>query len=299
MIYWTKDFPRSRQPQGLLRLLRAQYRYFDTPKFRLRSGLRPRLSWNLGYQSQLADFRDTYKDQPCVLVAGGSSLDTFDFSQIASYPIITCNGAYKILNDSGIVPQFFCMEDIEQVEKRQDEWPHIKAEVKLAGLHNSYAIPSDRQTLFFYTSRHGKGDYFWTDEPRPFSRDFASIVYLGGSIVYVMLQLAYHLGCNPVYIIGLDHTYKAIIQELGIQTVNHTNRHLKVTEQNIHTISKLHPKGGYFSPGDLIALPFVDEQERCFAIAHEIFREKNREIWNATSGSKLDVFPFREIPARR
>jgi hypothetical protein len=300
MIQWTKDFPRSEQPLALWRLLKAHYCYFDQPKFSFRFSFRkffrPHLSWKLGYQSKLALMRDSYKNQPCVVVAGGASLSSCNFAQISKYPVIACNGSYKILNEHGIVPKFFCMEDREQVEKRRREWPAIKAEVKFTSLDNSYAIKPDGQTLFFCSSRHSHGDYFWSDEPRPFSRDFALVVYLGGTIVYVMLQLAYHLGCNPVYIAGLDHTYKCIIQELGIGRITHENRYLSVTEKNIHIIEKLHPNKGYFKTGELIALPFVDEQERSFAIARDVFQNANRSIINATPDSQLDVFPFGQIP---
>jgi len=221
MIFWTKNFPRNEQLLALWRYNQSHKRFFDRPYFRFQKNLRPKLKWKSGYRRVLALLKDSLKDKPCIIAGAGPSLAEHDFALVNLYPVITCNGAYKVFNQHGITPDYFLMEDIDQVEKRRREWPKIQAQLKLAALHNSYAIKPDKNTVFFNTSRHIEGVYFWEDEPRPFSRDFASIAYLGGTIVYLMLQLAYHLGCNPVYIIGLDHTYKFVIEELGIKEINH------------------------------------------------------------------------------
>jgi hypothetical protein len=47
-------------------------------------------------------------------------------------------------------------------------------------------------------------DFERRPEGRPFSVDLRDGAYWGATVAYLMLQIAYHIGANPVYLIGMD-----------------------------------------------------------------------------------------------
>lgn len=116
-----------------------------------------------------------------------------------------------------------------------------------------------------------------------FSRDFADIVYLGSTVTYLCLQLAYHLGCDPVYIIGVDHNYGRLPELFPPGKIT-------ITEENIYLIQGLHFRNNYYKIGDQIGVPHIAYQEAAYGKAREEFEAAGRKIYNAGIDSKLDVF---------
>ena len=156
----------------------------------------------------------------------------------------------------------------------------------MAAIYNSYALSSASDWLFFNCPRHSNDNYYFkVDEIYPqFSPDFASIVHLGGSVTYIMLQLAYFLGCDPVYLVGLDHCYGKLSELLPPGKI-------RITPENIDIVRQCHVDPDYYKIGDLIGVPWVAKQELAFSKALEVFNENGRTLLNASRNSKLDVIP--------
>ena len=174
-------------------------------------------------------------------------------------------------------------EDIEQTELRRKDIFGVKGPLKMAAIYNGYAFPADEKTWFFNAPRMRNQLYYWTDIYPQFSTDFASVVHLGGSIVHIMLQWAYHLGCDPVYIVGLDHDYGELPKLFPPGKV-------EITEENIHLVRGLHFDNQYYNVGDQIGVPFVEKQEQAYALAREVFERDGRQVYNASAHTCLDVF---------
>lgn len=282
MIAWTKQFPWHEKPVGYWRLLKARHRYFD------RIGLihkddKLRLGHVPGYQSRIAALRDKFKGRRCFVIANGPSLKDTDCKRLKKEITIGCNGIYKQFPEWGFHTNYLLFEDIEQLELRRHDVGKVKGPVKMAAIYNAYAFPADDKTLFFNAARMRGQKYYWTDLYPQFSTDFATIVHLGGTVTHIMLQLAYHLGCDPVYIIGLDHDYGELPNLFPPGKIT-------ITKENIHLVQGLHFSDKYYTVGDQIGVPFVKEQETAYEKAKQTLEDSGRRVFNASTHTKLAVF---------
>lgn len=283
MIAWTPNFPKRERLVGYFRLLKARHRFYDTVRLRFGPGLRPEFNLVPGYQARLALWRDKQKGRRCFIIANGPSLKDTKIHLLKKELTMGCNGIYKAFPRWGFHTSYLMFEDIEQTELRRKEISSVKGPMKMAALYNAYAFPADERTLFFNSPRMRSQLYYWESLYPQFSTDFAAIAHLGGSVTFIMLQFAYHLGCNPVYIVGLDHDYGELPKLFPPGKIT-------VTDENIELIRGLHFSDKYYRIGDQIGVPFVEKQEQAYAVAREAFERDNRRVYNASIHTKLDVF---------
>jgi len=111
-----------------------------------------------------------------------------------------------------------------------------------------------------------------------FSDDITKGAYGGATITFDNLQLAAHLGLNPIYIIGCDHYYA------GESDIVHDHA-VRVGEQSNHFIS------GYRRPGEKVNPAPIDKMNDAYSRAQTFAEERGLEIYNATRGGHLEAFP--------
>lgn len=287
MIAWSTGLvPKWKQVLYQFRIAQAQLSYFDHAGFkRGRLGL-PRPAIKQGYQSRLSALRNKYREQPCTVICNGPSLADVDPSLIRKTVSIGCNGIYKNFEKWGFATDFLLFEDIDQFEIRAPDLKIVKGPQKMAAIYNAYALSDRKDWLFFNAPRCSRNGYYWSeDDAYPqFSEDFASVVHLGGTVTYIMLQLAFHLGCNPVYIVGLDHNYGKLPELFPPGLI-------LITEENYELVRQCHFDPEYYSVGDVIGVPWVAKQELAFAKALQVYVENGRQLFNASERSKLKIIP--------
>ncbi len=280
MIARTKAFPNSSWPLGYLRLLRARMCYEEYYGLTRRGIFRKKP----GFQDRIAALRDKHAGKRCFVIGNGPSLREMDLSPLRDEITIGSNGIYKHFGTLGFSTTYLTFEDIEQTEIRGPDLKNIKGPTKLAAIYNAYAIPHDRRTLYFNAPRARYHGYYWEDSLYPqFSRDFASVVHLGGSITYISLQLAYHLGCNEIYLIGVDHNYGKLPELFPPGKIT-------ITAENLPLVEECHFSKGYYKIGDQIGVPYSKKQEEAYLLAKTEFERIGRVVINAGVNSKLDIF---------
>jgi hypothetical protein len=285
MLAWKRANPLTTAVYQF-RVAKAQYKYFDHigliwPRRRIA----PRLGRKRGYQSQLSSLKDKHSNKPAVIICNGPSLNQTPLDFMSSMISIGCNGIYKNFDRWGFHTDYLMFEDIDQFELRAPDMPKVKGPMKLTAIYNAYCLRDARDFLFFNAPRRG-GDwryYFHSSLFPQFSRDFSSIVHLGSTITYIMLQFAYHLGCNPVYIVGLDHDYA------GLSSDSH--RVLKITGENYADIQRCHNVPDYYRVGDVMPLPRYDLMELAYSQALKEYELAGRTLLNASAQTKLTVLP--------
>lgn len=275
-IVWTKNFPKSERFMGYLRLLLARYRYHNRIVM-TRRGLREAP----GYKAAIKSWRNKYKGRRCFVIGNGPSLNKMDLAPLKNEITIGCNAIYKNFAQWGWHTDYLLFEDIEQTELRRKDIPGVQGPVKLLGLHNAYAIRPDENTFFMNVRNL---DAAFMDEQFPqFSEDFGHIVHLASTVTYIGLQLAWHLGCDPVYLIGVDHNY-------GELPRLYPPCKITITEDNYDLVRGIHVQKDYYKIGDVIGVPPVDYMEAGYRKAREAFEEDGRRVFNAGLDSKLEVF---------
>ena len=107
-------------------------------------------------------------------------------------------------------------------------------------------------------------------------------MFWGGTVVYMNLQLAAHMGCNPIYLTGMDLTYSipdsADIKGGIITSTENDPNHFDPT---------------YFGAGKRWHLPHTDVMQRCLVHAYRSLRQKGFDVYNLTEGGNLLEVPRR------
>jgi 6-hydroxymethylpterin diphosphokinase MptE-like len=281
MIVWKQAFPKYKRPLGYLRLLKARRHFYDTISIKFGLPLGLKFTINSGYQRSMWRWHNRYKGQRCFVIGNGPSLAEMDISQLKDEITIGSNGIYKKFPEWRFSTNYLLFEDIEQTELRGPQIHTIKKTIKLAAIHNAYAFKADKNT-FFFNARLGTRHY-WDHIAPMFSTNFADIVYLGSTVTTIGLQLAFYLGCDPVYIIGVDHDYGELPKLFPPGKIT-------VTKDNYHLVQQCHFDNDYYKIGDKIGVPNIKLQNEAYTEAKRIFESNKRNIINAGVCSKLNIF---------
>ena len=282
MIVWTPQFSPHKRLVGYLRLMLARHRYFDHFAIRHNGGLQFEIAKVRGYRYCLRRLYNRYRGRRCFLIGNGPSLKKMALERLKDEVTIGVNAIYKHFPQMGFTTNFLLFEDVEQTELRAHEIPRIKGPVKILSLYNAYAIKSPGPDMLFANVR-GADKIYWEEEAPMFSTDFAHIVYLGANVCYLGLQLAYYLGCNPVYLIGVDHSMKELRRHFPPGK-------MRITAENYELIKRYHFSDNYYRIGDLIGIPHFELQEQAFGKARDVYEDNGRRVYNAGVDSLLDVF---------
>ncbi|MFY0592614.1 6-hydroxymethylpterin diphosphokinase MptE-like protein [Roseivirga sp.] len=253
-------------------------------------GIKPKMSLVGGDQWKLAKMKNKYSDKSrCFLVANGPSLNNYDLSFLKDEISIGCNGVYKSFDRLGFRTNYLIIEDTSQFEIRASELEQVKDTIKMTALYNSYAIKKPSDWIFFHSPRSRNREYYFYSNSFPqFSRDFAAVAHLGSTVTYIMIQWAYHLGFEKVYLLGLDHNYGKLCELFP-------PGRLEVTKENYHLVQQCHFDKDYWKIGDRIGVPKLDIMERAYSLANEVFNAEGKEIVNLNLDSGLSVFRKMDI----
>lgn len=281
MIVWSKRFPKWKYPLGYLRLLRARQLYWERPGFGRRADGSIGFKKIPGHVNRLADLWMRHKGKRCFIIGNGPSLQKMDLSPLKDEITIGFNGIYKAFPEWGWHTDYLLFEDIEQTEIRGPEIPGIHGPLKMAAIYNAYAFAHHSDMLYMncrYIDR-----IYWKNLRPMFSLDFPYLVYLGSTVTYIGLQLAFHLGCSEVYLIGVDHNYGELPKKFPPGKIT-------VTEENIEEVRKCHFSSKYYQVGDVIGVPNVEAQEDFYRHAREVYEQHGRRVYNAGVDSMLNVY---------
>lgn len=224
-------------------------------------------------RDQIRSFKDKRKGEAGFLIANGPSLNKVNLDLIKKFPTIGMNRIY--LKD--FIPTYYVLEDHLVAEDNAEEISRLQGSEMFIPRDLSYCIGGNKKIHYINFVRRYK--------PFPkFSRDISDRAYWGSTVTFLGLQLAYFLGFKELYVIGLDHSYKAPSSDHTIISDSADPNHFD-------------PR--YFGPGKRFHFPDVDRMVESYWLAKKIFEEDGRKIYNATPGTKLEVFKkisFDEIP---
>ncbi len=225
--------------------------------------------------------KDEYRGQACFVIGNGPSLRNVHRDILKQLPSFGANGIFL-----HFTPTFFVTISSEFYKSYVDEIRNLLCSRKFIGSDLNEVIIHDINESLLTCSWNIYGDLFGKYFPVPmrFSKNADRVVYLGGTVLFVCLQLAYWLGFQKVILLGVDHNFG-----LERSSLVYGGTRLKIEEEDkFHFSEKYLPKG---------ANPHCDmlATERAFKLALEAFQTSKREIVNATYGTSLDVIPKIEI----
>ena len=226
--------------------------------------------WRAASKKHLRAVKDQYRGQRCFVLGNGPSLKRTDISYLRDEYTFGMNRVYLAFSDWGFPTSFLVAvnnlvieqsgkELLDQAIPKYLSW-HARDFLRLEG-----DLPPE--TYFLYSTYEG---------PK-FATNAAGRLWEGATVTYVCLQLAYHMGFEEVYLIGVDHDFAT--QGKANQTVVSQG-----ADPN-------HFREEYFGKGFRWQLPDLETSEQAYQRARSAFERDGRIIRDATVEGKLDVFP--------
>ena len=232
---------------------------------------------------QLLDaFEDIHKGRRCFIVGNGPSLNQLNMTRLREELTFGSNRCFMGFQKWGFHFNYWSCVDRLQVEEYgleyQDNLP--KEIVKF--------IPFEYLPLLqLPNSCPVNFDYEWRP-PHRFSGS-PDVLYLGFTVTHTLMQIAVIMGCNPIYLIGVDHRYN--LSEKCVQNRKFGGKSAKIWIAE--DASKPTHFTDQYTQGEkqkLFVAPSPERSEACFQVAREWTECRGIKIYNATPDTGLDVF---------
>jgi hypothetical protein len=239
------------------------------------AGLRIALTEN---ERRLLAFRDKHKGQRAFILGNGPSLNKCNLTLLANEITFGVNSIFLNYERMGFKPTYYFVEDVFVAEDRAEQINAHQGSIKFFGNYLRYCLHENTDTIWLNVCIQYDE---YPDFPN-FSYNAARLLWVGGTVTYLCLQMAYYMGFTAVYMIGFDHSYQipTSLIEFGKK-----GRDFLSTEDDPN---HFHPD--YFGKGYRWHNPRVDRMETAFQKSRLAFEANGRTIINATIGGKLEVF---------
>jgi len=228
-----------------------------------------RLKWDLSRnsitsRSHLSKLKNKYVGEKAIIICNGPSLNNVDFSVLKNVKTFGLNKINFLFSEKKFEPDFVVAVNRHVLEQNME-------------FYNQTHLP-----LFLDSKCHREIPYrpnitYLHSTPiKHFARDLSSSINQGGTVTYVAMQLAYHMGFSKLALVGCDHYFKE----------NGPSNTLVISDQD----DQNHFSKDYFAKGQSWQLPDIPQSEYSYSLAKEFFEADERVIYNATTGGHLEIF---------
>ena len=230
------------------------------------------------YAHNLDEFKDIHKGKRAFIVATGPSLKVSDLDMLKDEITFACNKITLAFDETDWRPTYYSIIDSLVYETFDVDWSQLPSvNFFPEDLRGKYG---NMPNTFFVKNR--TPIYDGDTRVFEFSDDLSTGAAGGFTVVYFMMQLAYHMGIEELYIIGLDFSFS--FNKVSDEKTS------KGEAVIVNTSEVNHFHKGYRPAGEKWTMPRLDLQEGAFRKAREFFDASGRKIYNASRQTKLDVF---------
>ena len=218
-----------------------------------------------------AKLRNIHQGKRCFIIGNGPSLRAADLEKMRNEISFAANKIYLLYPQTAWRPTYYNVEDALVATQNSKEIDEINGPKKF--FRRSFSkILKDTGDVIWYRDDH---------EYKPFPQFSAKPVhrlFWGSSVTYINLQLAAFMGCSKMYLLGMDFNFTSAAKQSA------AGQHVAGGEVN-------HFSPDYRKPGELWNQANLDIQLAALKCAQAYGRAHQFEIFNATRGGKLEVFP--------
>ncbi len=222
--------------------------------------------WRRESRRRLAALRDIHRGRRCFILGNGPSLRRTDVSKLRDEITFGLNRVYLAFPQWGFHTTYLVSVNDLVIEQCADDFRQLPM-TKFFTWRARRVLPLDERTIFLFT----------TYMDPTFATDARGRLWEGATVTYVALQLAYHMGCDPVILVGVDHSFA---------TQGEPNKTVVSQGDDPN-----HFLPNYFGKGFRWQLPDLATSEMAYRMARAAFERAGRRVLDATIGGKLTVFP--------
>lgn len=222
--------------------------------------------WRRDSIRALGKLKNAHRGQRAFILGNGPSLRNTDVRKLKGEQTFGMNRVYLAFPEWGFQTSYFVSVNDLVIQQAAAEIMALPMPKFLSWRARRHVQPT-ADTIFLNS----------TYERPTFAKDARGRLWEGATVTYVALQLAYHMGFDPVILIGVDHNFAS------------------KGEPNTTVVSeggdKDHFDARYFGRGFRWQLPDLEMSERAYRMARASFEADGRRVLDATVGGKLTVFP--------
>lgn len=219
-----------------------------------------------GDKRPILDLKDRYQGKPMLVVGNGPSLNQTPLDDFYQVPAIGMNKIDMLYRRVQWRPSLVVCNNFLVSKQHRDFFAKSDIPVFLAW-KSRWIMPRNTKNV----------SYFLNDPNWDFSKSPEQRVGSAGTVTYTALQLAWHLGANPVILFGVDHSFVADGKKNEIQ------------KREGADVNHFDPN--YFASGTYWGLPNLETSEIAYMNTRRAFEEDGRQVLDATIGGKLQIFP--------
>ena len=222
--------------------------------------------WRRDSIDNLKRIKNIHVGERCFIIGNGPSLRKTDLSKLKDEYTIGMNRIYMLFDEIGFNTSYYLSVNDLVIEQCAEDIKDIHCPKFLSWRSKKWVSPLP-DLSFLYTTY---------TEPK-FAFNAWKRLWEGATVTYVAMQLAFHLGFDDVFLIGVDHSF--------------TTKGKPNSTITSHGNDPNHFDSKYFGKGFRWQLPDLETSERAYVMARESYKKHGRNIYDATIGGKLTVFP--------
>lgn len=215
---------------------------------------------------RLMAFKDKHRGERCFIIGNGPSLNKMDLLPLKKEITFGLNRIYLVFDRLGFSTTYFVSVNPHVIEQSAEAIENLQCP-RFIDWNCRHFLKGAPDTFFL---RSRSGPRFCTDVS-------TQGVWVGATVTYVAMQIAYFMGFSEVILIGVDHDFK---------TTGEPNELVVSQGADLN-----HFDPNYFGKGMRWQLPDLETSEVAYALAKEAYEKTGRRIVDATVGGKLAIFP--------
>lgn len=235
--------------------------------------------WEEAGRDAVRALKDKYRGEKCVLLANGPSLNRISWDWLPNFKVVMgMNKIYLGLERFNLT-RHMNVYAVANPLVMQQSVQQIVAQLPLAaekfvtvnnGSTSLYPCDSARRRIHFARSSFDR--HFFTD----ISEEAPAVLCEGYTVTHYSLQVLYFLGCQTVYLVGLDHSFAQTGLPNEIQT--------------LHGDDLNHFDKAYFGGGQQWHTADLRNSEHYYSVARQVYESDDRRIIDVTAGGKCTIF---------
>ncbi len=232
----------------------------------------------------LRSLKGQHAGQRCFVIGNGPSLRLEDLEKLKGEVSIASNRIYVAFPEVAWRPTYYTCIDTIYAERHWMELNDLDLFKLYPDYLKSYLSCSDpskyRNKSIYFHAIPGRFNIEGVYNGK-FSDDALRGFHVGPSVTIVNLQLAYYMGCAPIYLLGVDGNYK-----VSNKIVPHSLQGQVVIcegEQN-----HFHPN--YRAPGESYVAPLPHEIEIGYLACREFLKAHDIQVFNASRQTCITAF---------
>lgn len=252
--------------------------------YRARASIQARviLPWKMAHYEKtaqgkaLAAYQGKYAGWRCFLIGNGPSLRADDLARLHAAGEITFafNRVYNIFDQTPWRPTFYISQDEKMLGGCVDAVNAAEMGIKF--------IPAQ---LKWWHDLHIRDAVHFNMFPQPaedpaqfrFSDDIAHGIYNSATGMYTAAQMAAYMGFSEIYMIGVDHHFRVSQDAQGQIVVDNTVKDYFTDKYN--------------EDQDKLYIPNTERSTLTYVAMNDHCSRRGIQVYNATRGGKLEVFP--------